>query len=114
MTEEFKNMKLDDEMMEGVAGGSSAEMVSDEQCVSAMLKLKNVNPGIVAEAFAKGNVKVTMNSGDKGNIYTYNGRRISRYEALVRLGRGNNCGNFDIRNYLSASHKDNKARNVND
>lgn len=114
MTEELKNMKLDDEMLEGVAGGSSKEQISDGQCVAAMLNLKDANPGIVAEAFAKGNVKVTMNSGDKANIYTYNGRRISRYEALVRLGRGNNCGNFDIRNYLSASHKDNKARNVND
>lgn len=107
-------MKLDDKMLDGVAGGSSKEIISDEQCVAAMLKLKNVNPGIVAEAFAKGNVNVTMNNGNVANIYSYNGRRISRYEALVRLGRGNNCGSFDIRLYLDASHGDNDARNVND
>ena len=111
MTEELKNMKLDDEMLEGVAGGSTTEQASDETCVAAMLGLKRdkVNPGIVAEAFAKGNVKVEFQS-KKGNIYTYNGRRISRYEALVRLGRGNGKGNFDITPYLADSHGDNNDR----
>ena len=116
MTEEMKKngvLSMDD--LDGVAGGSSKELISDGQCIRAMLNLKTEpTPDVIQEAFEKGGVSVKINTGNKANIYTFQGRRISRYEALVRLGRGNGKGSFDIRTYLDASHGDNDARNVNE
>jgi len=113
--EEMKNKVIAEEDLDNVAGGSSQEIISDGQCIRAMLKLKNEpSPDVIQEAFEKGGVKVELNSGNKGNVYKYQGRRISRYEALVRLGRGNKCGSFDIRGYLADSHGDNDSRNIND
>lgn len=114
MKEEMKNKKITDEMMDNVSGGSSKEMASDERVIAAMLDLKTdaVNPGIVGDAFANANVKVEFSSDDKANVYKYNGRRISRYEALVRLARGNGKASFDIRPYLGDSHSDNAGFNI--
>lgn len=106
--------KIDDEMLECVSGGSNKETISDGQVIENMLGLKDVNPGIISEKFAAGKVKVTFNSSNDANIYMYNGRRISRYEALVRLVRANGHGSFNIKPYLSDSHGDNNSRNAND
>ena len=115
MTEEMKKKVLNAEDLDNVAGGSGKEIVSDGQCIRAMMKLKDIpTPDVIQNAFEKGGVSVELNSTGKANVYKFQGRRISRYEALVRLGRGNGCSNFDVRAYLDASHGDNDARNVND
>lgn len=107
--------KLADEMLEGVSGGSNQETISDGQVISNMLgiNVNEINPGVISEKFAAGKVKVTFNGDNNANVYMYNGMRISRYEALIRLVRGNGHGTFDITPYLSDSHGDNKARNAN-
>jgi hypothetical protein len=112
MTEAMKkNRVLSMDDLDGVAGGSSKELISDGQCIRAMLNLKTEpTPDVIQEAFGKGGVNVEINSGKKANIYKYHGRRISRYEALVRLGRGNGKGSFDITPYLADSHGDNNDR----
>lgn len=115
MTEEMKNKVLNAEDLDNVAGGTNLEIISDGQCVRAMLKLKaDPTPDAIQTAFEKGGVSVELNSAKKANVYKFQGRQISRYEALVRLGRGNGCANFDVRTYLDASHGDNDARNIND
>jgi hypothetical protein len=112
MTEAMKkNSVLSMDDLDGVAGGSSKETISDGQCIRAMLNLKTEpTPDVIQEAFEKGGVSVKINTGNKANIYTFQGRRISRYEALVRLGRGNGKGSFDITPYLADSHGDNNDR----
>ena len=104
--------KLQDEQLNQVAGGSSKEQISDAQVVRAMLGLKEAGVNDVTEAFRKANVEVVMNGDKKANIYSYQGRRISRYEALVRLGRGLGKPNFDIRPYVPDSHGDNDGVNL--
>lgn len=116
MTEELKSKKLDEEMMDNIAGGSSKEMESDERLIGAMLGLNSsqVNPGVVGDAFKNAKITLEMHSGDAGNVYKFNGRRISRYEALVRMVRGNGHPKFDVSPYLADSHGDNNSRNLND
>lgn len=113
MKEELKDKKLTDEMMNSVAGGSGKEMDSDERMIASMLGMNasEMNPGIVGDIFANASIKVDFNGDDNANVYKYNGRRISRYEALVRVARNNGKSNFDVRPYLSDSHSDNN-RNI--
>ena len=113
MIEEMKKngvLSMDD--LDGVAGGSSRETISDGQCIRAMLNLKTEpTPDVIQEAFGKGGVNVEINSGKKANIYKYHGHRITRYEALVRLGRGLGKETFDIIPYCKDSHGDNEGEN---
>lgn len=113
MKEEMKTKKIADEMMETVSGGSSREMASDERAIAAMLGINpdKVNPGIVGDAFASAHIKVDFHSDGSANVYTYNGRRVSRYEAIVRLARAHGKGDFDVRPYMSDTHSDNN-RNI--
>lgn len=97
--------KIDDANMVFVVGGSTKEMVSDEHAVASMLNLKidTVNPGIVMDAFAKAGVMAELVDGKEENKYYYNTRRISRYEALVRMGRANGKPTMDMSPYIEVS-----------
>ena len=100
--------KLDDAVLDNVSGGTNTETISDGQVIKNMLGLKgNVNPGVIATKFAAAKVSVSFNSGGTGNVYMFNGRRISRYEALVHLVRANGHGNFDISPYFADTDGDN-------
>ena len=110
MTEELKNKKLDDGTMEMVSGGTDSEMISDQSMVASLLGLRDdeVGPGVVGEAFDKAKIKIYQKSGSTANEYKYDGRRISRYEALVLVSRAHGKGNFDITPYLGDTSSDNQ------
>ena len=120
MNEEIKKNDLtdeilDDDALEQVAGGTGKEIDSDIEVYAGMTgkKLKKVNAGMVKDAFTNAGVTVQFNTENKDNIYKVNGTRVSRYEALVLLGRS--CGNptFDFTRYLSDSAGENNSYNRN-
>ena len=101
--------------MEQVAGGTGKEIDSDIEVYAGMTgkKINKVTTDMLEDAFTKAGVTVQFNTEDKDNIYKVRGTRVSRYEALVLLGRS--CGNptFDFTRYLSDSAGENNSYNRN-
>ena len=120
MKEEIKKNDLTDEILndedlDQVAGGTGREFESDMAVYAGMIgkSVDKINGVALKKAFREAGVNVEFNSEDNDNIYKVNGTRVSRYEALVLLGRG--CGNptFDFTRYLKDSTGENNNYNRN-
>ncbi|MBR4903676.1 MAG: hypothetical protein IKZ53_03320 [Selenomonadaceae bacterium] len=109
------NEILDDEALDQVSGGTGKEIESDLAVYAGMIgkDVGSVNLLSLKKAFTAAGVNVEFNTEDNDNIYKVFGTRVSRYEALVLLGRG--CGNptFDFTSYLKDSTGKNNTYNRN-
>ena len=113
MNKKMKDKKLADETMDRVFGGAQFETISDNKMAATMMDKDPNDSRLIASGscarglFMKAGIKVYENSG--ANVYEFGGRRISRYEALVRMTRAHHfTRHFDIAPYLEASHMDNE------
>ena len=104
---------LNDEELDKVAGGTGKEFQSDLAVYAGMIgKSVNKVTGIaLKKAFEKAGVMVEFNTENKDNIYKVDGTRVSRYEALVLLGRGCKNPSFDFTRYLKDSEGENNSYN---
>lgn len=118
MSEEIKKNDindeiLDDETLDQVAGGTGKEFDSDLEVYAGMIgkSVEDVDGLSLKKAFVKAGVNVQFNTGSTDNIYKVNGTRVSRYEALVLLGRGCGKPSFDFTRYLKDSEGENRNYN---
>ena len=114
MNKKMKDKKLADETMDRVSGGAEFETISDNKMAAAILgKDPNDSRLIASGSCARGlfmDAGITVYKKHSGaNVYEFDGHRISRYEALVRMTRAyHSTRHFDIAPYLEASHMDNE------